>query len=319
MSTYTLNIKDYQIIKDATITFHQGLTLITGKSNHGKSSLLKALKQAIYNTPGTDFIRHNQPSTRIQLQYSDDKDSHNDYELVYHKSQQGAKCDITHSGNTEHYSKLGSSQLPQVQQITHIDKQLDYNFWNQLTQPFLIGLTPREQFDILQNSPHTQTLNNILKSMTTDRKQLSTTETQLQAQLQLIQQQSTQYQQQLTILPQIQHVYDQINQLQEQNSRLTQMTTLYHKYQSIDTSTLQQTLNNLQHLPDFTTLDDQFKHYQQVYTLYTKLQNTVKPINEKHYQIQQLTSKAESTRLFIQHNFPVCPLCNQPFNNHNTH
>ena len=48
----TFTIENYQIIKKGSILIRPGITLITGPSNNGKSSIFKAYKQIIYNLSG---------------------------------------------------------------------------------------------------------------------------------------------------------------------------------------------------------------------------------------------------------------------------
>ena len=44
---FKTSIKDFQIIKKATLEFTPGLNVIIGPSNNGKTSILKAIKAAL--------------------------------------------------------------------------------------------------------------------------------------------------------------------------------------------------------------------------------------------------------------------------------
>ena len=267
----------------------------------------------LYNNPGTDYIKHNASATTIEFSQDDN------FHITYTKSKdKSAVCEIQQPNKQNQlFTKLGSSQVPQVKDTTHIDKDLDYNFWSQMDKPFLIGLTPREQFDILQNSPHTATLNNCLQHITQDRKSQQTTETQLQAQLQIVQQQNQMFTTQLQKEPQISSLYTQINALQETNNTISNLKTLLQNYNKIDTQSTQNQLQKLQSIPQTTKLQEDFNKYQQVYNLFLQLQQTVNPINEQHNLLQQTTNQIERTKLFLQDNFKVCPLCNKPFGDDN--
>ena len=52
-----LSVKDYQIIKNANLSFLPGLNCIIGQSNNGKSALMRASKACIYNEAGTTSVR----------------------------------------------------------------------------------------------------------------------------------------------------------------------------------------------------------------------------------------------------------------------
>ena len=49
MSTFLLQIKNYQIVRDATLEFIPGLNVIVGETNNGKSAILRAAETAIFN------------------------------------------------------------------------------------------------------------------------------------------------------------------------------------------------------------------------------------------------------------------------------
>lgn len=48
----TLKIKNFQSHKDSQIDFHSGVTIISGKSDHGKTSLFRAFRLLVQNRPG---------------------------------------------------------------------------------------------------------------------------------------------------------------------------------------------------------------------------------------------------------------------------
>ena len=54
---FEVSIKDFQIIQNANLTFQRGLNCLIGQSNNGKSAILRAIKAAIYNYPGTTSVR----------------------------------------------------------------------------------------------------------------------------------------------------------------------------------------------------------------------------------------------------------------------
>lgn len=63
-------IKDFQIVKKASLEFIPGLNVIVGPSNNGKTSILKAIKAAIYTVPGATPIRSGQTSYAVGLNYN---------------------------------------------------------------------------------------------------------------------------------------------------------------------------------------------------------------------------------------------------------
>lgn len=317
MSTYNLHIKNYQIIRNAHLSFPKGITLITGPSNNGKSSLFKAFKQLVYNQSGTDFIKHGTTKSEITLELLDDNQSPV-YTIDYSKSKSGGSYLITTPNDKQYFQKLGSNQLDAVKEITHIDKQLDYNFWNQMDKPFLISLPNREQFDYLQQSPHTETLNNCLQSMVNDRKQFNQDLLKAQSKLELLQSQFTTIKQQKSALEGIIPVYQKLQNIENQFTQIKHLKDLLIKYDSLSTDLkpLQDTIQRLQNIP-VVDLEQLTSKIQQIKSKFTQLQQTVKPINELQNTIQQTQTQFDRISLFKQQYFKVCPVCNRPFENHN--
>jgi len=66
-----LTLKNFEAHKDTTIDFENGVTIIKGNSNAGKSSLFRALRFVLLNEPGgEDFINFNENETEVTLQYN---------------------------------------------------------------------------------------------------------------------------------------------------------------------------------------------------------------------------------------------------------
>ena len=118
-------IDNYQIIKHGEILFRPGITLITGSSNNGKSSIFKAYKQLIYNLSGNTYINQNADKCKLTLE-------NNDYKIAYNKSKSKSNYDITTNEGTLSFDKLGVNQIPEIKDLVKIDKNLHYNFWEQL-------------------------------------------------------------------------------------------------------------------------------------------------------------------------------------------
>lgn len=307
MSHYSLDVKNYQIIKQAHLEFHQGLTLITGKSNNGKSSLFKAFKQLAYNTPGMDFIKHNTKQSTITL-------THQDTTITYSKHiSDGGKYHIQTPQINEVYTKLGSSQPDIVKETLRIDKEFNYNFWDQLNKPFLISMSPREQFDLIQNSPHSITLNQCISNITADRKQSQTQQVQLQSQLDLLHDQISQQEQQITNLPKLATLHQQITTLQNTSLHLNNLTDLLDAHNSIDISTIQAKLSKLGTLPTLTSLETTLNQFTNIDSIYQLLLGTTKPINDIQHQITTKSTTYDAVSKLLTEQFTSCPLCNQPF------
>ncbi|MCF6097423.1 AAA family ATPase [Thermovorax subterraneus] len=67
-----LKINNFQSHKNTEITFDEGLTVILGPTDQGKSAIIRALKWVLYNEPrGTDFISVGSNLCRVTLEMDD--------------------------------------------------------------------------------------------------------------------------------------------------------------------------------------------------------------------------------------------------------
>lgn len=112
----------------------EGLTVITGPTDHGKSAIVRAIKWLLYNRPqGTDFIRHGQTECKVTFEYTDGTTvqrrrtaSLNQYYV-----------------NDDLFEGFGNTVPLEVQQATGVynyevqDQTLNLNVSEQLAGPFL--------------------------------------------------------------------------------------------------------------------------------------------------------------------------------------
>lgn len=66
-------LKNFQSHKHSIIEFDQGLNIIVGPSDSGKTSVIRGIKWALYNEPSGDyFIREGEKEASVTLEFSDD-------------------------------------------------------------------------------------------------------------------------------------------------------------------------------------------------------------------------------------------------------
>jgi len=67
---FSVRVKNFQSLKDVKIEV-EGLTVVTGTNNAGKSALVRALHGAFSNTRGSDFVRHGESSSSVEVLFKD--------------------------------------------------------------------------------------------------------------------------------------------------------------------------------------------------------------------------------------------------------
>lgn len=178
MINIRVSVKDYQIIKQAILDFKPGLTSIIGPSNNGKSSILKAIKSAVYTEPGSTPIRTGAQSYIVGIQ-------DNGHTVVYQKKEGSSKYLV----DDKSYSKFGLSTPEEVSTALNIRElilngnKVQLNFWNQMDKPFLLDKSAGELFKFILDSGENDQLSSVLKAMVTDRQSLNKEADNLQGQI----------------------------------------------------------------------------------------------------------------------------------------
>lgn len=177
---FNLSIKDFQIIKNASLTFLPGLNCIIGQSNNGKSAIIRATKAAIYNVPGTTSVRLGCSSYAVGIQA-------NGHTVIFQK---GANSAYKIDGTT--LSKIGRTQIPEVAEALGI-KELnlngsneEINFLDQMEKPFLLDRSETELFRFIVDSGKDSNVTTALKSLTQDRQQITRDITTTEGKLELV-------------------------------------------------------------------------------------------------------------------------------------
>ena len=164
---FKVSIKDFQIIKGASLSFKPGLNCIIGQSNNGKSAILRAVKSAIYNKAGTTSIRLGANSYAVGIQS-------NGHTVILQKGANSCyKVDGTILG------KIGRVQLPEVADALGIKSLTlnglteEINFLDQMEKPFLLDRSETDLFRFIVDSGKDSNITLALKTLTQDRQQIS--------------------------------------------------------------------------------------------------------------------------------------------------
>lgn len=66
----SIHLKNFQSHKDTIMTFTNGVNVIVGPSDVGKTSLIRALRWLVHNRPsGEEFISHGETSTSVRIEF----------------------------------------------------------------------------------------------------------------------------------------------------------------------------------------------------------------------------------------------------------
>lgn len=123
-----LDLKHFQCHRSRSIEFDPLITTLVGKTNSGKSAVLRALRWLVQNYPGSDeFISDGEKYSRARLTI----DGHRVIRRI------GDRNEYSLDGKV--YKAFGRSVPPAISELLNLT---DENFQGQLDAPFWFSLTP---------------------------------------------------------------------------------------------------------------------------------------------------------------------------------
>ena len=150
-----IHIKNYQRLEDLELNLLPGINLISGSSNNGKSSTIRAVRDFIFNKISKDKIRHGE--TEVSVELDNAKAIRNSKGVIYEI-------------NGDTFEKVGRNILPEIKDKFNIDEMvingvaIKPNFWFQMDKPFLMDKTQGQKYDLLigtKNDKYIKALKNI--------------------------------------------------------------------------------------------------------------------------------------------------------------
>jgi exonuclease SbcC len=136
MKIKSIRIQNFQSHKDTSLHLHQGVNVITGQTDSGKSAIMRALRWVAFNRPmGNEFrswwARERGGETKVEIELEDGSivrrirtTSKNQYELV------------EQDGKEFVFESFGTSVPEEIQEVLGIG---DLNWQNQHDAPFLLS------------------------------------------------------------------------------------------------------------------------------------------------------------------------------------
>lgn len=123
----SLKIQNFQSHKDSTFNFSNGVNVIVGQSDSGKSSIIRALNWVVFNRPsGDSFKRYGSKKTSVDIDgIVRAKGKYNSYAIA----------------DNEPFKAFGQNVPDEIRSILNLDP---INFQFQHDPPFLLSQSPGE-------------------------------------------------------------------------------------------------------------------------------------------------------------------------------
>lgn len=168
-----IKIKYFQTHEDTNLEFANGITVLVGKTDSGKTAIIRAIKLITKNKPrGNGFIsaffpadKKNKPTSKVTLTLEDDT------EITRTKSENKNEYTIKKNELEESFNNFGVNIPPEVEQeigLTAVqidqDTALDVNIAEQLSQPFLLFESPSVKTKLIDKIARIDVLNKAIKN-----------------------------------------------------------------------------------------------------------------------------------------------------------
>ena len=224
-----IKAKNFMKLEDLTLNLNPGFNVITGPSNQGKSSIIKALESLFYNNHTDSRVMQGKDSYIIGVQ-----DNNN---TIMAKRNPSKATKTVYSINNNTLTKVNRGPIKDVEELLNI-KEIDIlgqktrlNFSEQFGGLFLLDKNPSQLYDFLATSDTSNKLNDTTKSMKNDLREIIDSQKRIEGQLDIVKQS---YDREKTIL----------NNLQGSEEVITEALNISGKVSNINR--LEEIINSLE-------------------------------------------------------------------------
>lgn len=302
MELLKVNITNFQSHKESELEFTDGVNVIIGPSDAGKSAIFRAIYWVITNRPlGDSFRSYWGGDTRVDLHFDDviisrlKGDSDNQY-IITNESPLVLKA-------------FGTDTPEEVVKLLSLD---DINIQSQIDPPFLLANTPGEVAQLLNKAASIDDIDKAMSNLKSYYNETKRSKTYLEKQIIDIQEELQQYDN----LPELEKLVDvfehmvreaemyigQYDRLSELVDRIYNVQDELSKFKDVD--------NYLSLLKEALTSSEELNYIKgrvkQISDLVTKIKNIEASIIKTEKTIEQL--EKEYKELAPE----TCPLCGSP-------
>ncbi|NLY08468.1 MAG: AAA family ATPase [Tissierellia bacterium] len=277
-----IEIMNFQSHIETELNLSNGLNIIIGPSDTGKTSILRALKWVLYNEPlGTGFITHNKQETAVTLTLSDDT------KITRLRDKTKNRYIINDTeGNESIFEGFGTRVPYEIQRTLGI-YSLDGNFQNinlseQLEGPFLIMDTGAAKAVAIGKLVGVDIIDNAQQVLNRDQRGLKTTSKNLISDITGLEEQCKEYdgiEEELSKYETFSSVLEKIKICQSTFKIITNSKNKLRELEKI----IEKVKDTLESLPDITALEsvvDFLTRTNLSYQHYNRINTSFKYINE---------------------------------------
>jgi len=298
----TAILENFQSHKYSVIHFDEGLNVILGPSDSGKSAIIRAIKWALYNEPAGDyFMREGESKTSVTLLFSDNTKvkrlrtrSKNQY-ILYLKD--GEEIILEGFGTSVPEEILEATDIKKIKLDS--DSSASINLGEQLEGPFLLSEKTSTRAGAIGRLIGVNIIDDALKDTLKDIRNLNNRRKMMEERISKIQDELKEY----DYLDQLEKSLEAVENLRRIIAAKTKKKEILNqcliKYESLkgEISQLNQTLDRLKSLEDIDpiieTIDKNINSYKYLRLKNTQYKNSREEIKKTDFILDKLTGLEE--------------------------
>ena len=160
----SVTLKNFQSYKNHTIHFTDGLNLILGSSDSGKSAIMRAISFVLYNYPRSNTLIHNgEEQAEVTVTFSDG------LKVTRIKGKRNAYIANLPDGKSIELDKVDKTVPEEIKKLLHNPPEDDFNglisYADQFSKMFLVDLSPTDLPRSLSNLTGVESLEEVAKNL----------------------------------------------------------------------------------------------------------------------------------------------------------
>lgn len=296
-----IEIVNFQSHDNTKLKFDEGVNVIIGPSDSGKTAVIRAMKWIFFNEPsGTDIIKKGEDSAKVTLKLN------TGFKIIRGRSKSKNYYEIISPENeTQRFEGFGLNVPQEIIDLTGINKidlgnmKKSLNIAEQLESPFLITDSPSIKANALGKLAGVDIIDKALGNLSKDMYEINSARKSIEKEIR----------DQKDILKNFEYLKDEkvkierleylFNQVDEYKTKLNTLNDLEKKY----SNNLEKTNQTIEYLEKFKNLDELFLIYEKMaykvnnLKLYSNLNNKLLYTDSKIKELEILLRKIDTDKI----------------------